>query len=305
MPPQAPAASESSRSQASTPAQALRVPVDAAQDLRGANLERVSLDYLFERITGDNPYQRDLAHGPWSALNVRQPGDAEQQMRRVFELPAARSFTASAWVQPFSQTSDAALDRLAGYRGPVVATSSSRFDGEPQWRASRAFDGNPGTRLDRGLAARAGVAAVVRRPRDVDPHAEAGAGRDPGAPADAGRARLARRLERPAGGRRRAVTSRCRNAVHAPPVPPRGAVGGHACRRHAGAAASGRDRRDRRRERSHAGIGAPPTSFAARMRQRGVQRSAAGGCAAGRAAPAPRSRPERRCPQRAVMRRSL
>ena len=125
--------------------QALRLPVDAAQDLRGANLERVSLDYLFERITGDNPYQRDLAHGPWSALNVRQPGDAEQQMRRVFELPAPRSFRASAWVQPFSQTSDAALDRLAGYRGPVVATSSSRFDGEPRWRASRAFDGNPQT----------------------------------------------------------------------------------------------------------------------------------------------------------------
>jgi arabinofuranan 3-O-arabinosyltransferase len=125
--------------------QALRLPVDATRDLRGANLERVSLDYLFERITGDDPYQRDLAHGPWSALNVRQPGDAEQQMRRVFELPAARSFTASAWVQPFSQTSDAALDRLAGYRGPVVATSSSRFDGEPQWRASRAFDGNPAT----------------------------------------------------------------------------------------------------------------------------------------------------------------
>ncbi|MGO9819022.1 MAG: alpha-(1-_3)-arabinofuranosyltransferase family protein [Solirubrobacteraceae bacterium] len=125
--------------------QALRLPVDAATDLRGANLDGVSLAYLFQRITGDDPYQRDLAHGPWSALNVRQPGDAEQQMRRVFELPAARSFTASGWVEPFSQTSDAALDRLAGYRGPVVATSSSRFDGEPQWRASRAFDGNPAT----------------------------------------------------------------------------------------------------------------------------------------------------------------
>jgi arabinofuranan 3-O-arabinosyltransferase len=125
--------------------QALRLPVDAARDLRGADLERVSLAYLFQRTTGDDPYRRDLAHGPWSALNVRQPGDAEQQIRRVFELPAARGFTASAWVEPFSQTSDAALDRLAGYRGPVIATSSSRFDGEPQWRASRALDRNAAT----------------------------------------------------------------------------------------------------------------------------------------------------------------
>lgn len=125
--------------------QALRLPVDASRDLRGADLRRVSLDYLFQRVTGDDPYQRDLAHGPWSALDVRQPGDAEQQLRRVFEVPAARSFTASAWVRPFSHTSDAALDRLAGYRGPVVATSSSRFDGEPGWRASRALDGNPAT----------------------------------------------------------------------------------------------------------------------------------------------------------------
>jgi hypothetical protein len=123
--------------------QALRLPVDAARDLRGADLERVSLDYLFQRITGDDPYRRDPAHGPWSALNVRQPGDAERQMHRLFELPAARSFTGSAWVQPFDQTSDAVLDRLAGYRGPVIATSSSRFDGEPRWRASRAFDGDP------------------------------------------------------------------------------------------------------------------------------------------------------------------
>ena len=123
--------------------QALRLPVDAGRDLAGADLDRVSLAYLFQRLTGDDPYQRDLAHGPWSAFDVRQPGDAEQLMRREFELPAARSFRASAWVRPFSQTSDTALDRLAGYRGPVVATSSSRFDGEPQWRASRALDGNP------------------------------------------------------------------------------------------------------------------------------------------------------------------
>jgi arabinofuranan 3-O-arabinosyltransferase len=96
-------------------------------------------------VTGDDPFQRDLAHGAWSARDVHTPGDAEQTMRRIFELPAARSFSATAWVEPFSQTPDNVLDRLAGYRGPVVATSSSRFDGEPQYRASKALDGDPST----------------------------------------------------------------------------------------------------------------------------------------------------------------
>ena len=44
-----------------------------------------------------------------------------------------------------AQTPDDTLDRLAGYRGPVRATSSSRVDGEPRWRASMALDGDPGT----------------------------------------------------------------------------------------------------------------------------------------------------------------
>lgn len=114
----------------------LRLPPDAASALAGRNLNRVGLTYLFERITGDDPYRRDLAYGP---------GDAEQTMRRMFELPADRSFTASAWVNVFTQTPDDVLDRLAGYRGPVQAMSSSRFDGQPEWRASRALDGNPHT----------------------------------------------------------------------------------------------------------------------------------------------------------------
>lgn len=123
----------------------LRLPIDAAQALRGRNPDRITLSYLFGRTTGDDPYRRDLAHGPWSALNVHDAGDAEQTMSREFELPAARSFTASAWVNVFAQAPDDALDRLVGYRGSVQATSSSRFDGQPEWRASSALDGDPRT----------------------------------------------------------------------------------------------------------------------------------------------------------------
>ena len=127
------------------PSQALRLPLDAATALRGHNLARVSLTYLFQRTTGDDPFSRNVSHGPWSALDVADAGDAEQTMNRAFAVPARRRFTATAWVAPFAAAPDPELDRLAGYRGPVVATSSSRFDGEPRFRASQALDGAPGT----------------------------------------------------------------------------------------------------------------------------------------------------------------
>jgi hypothetical protein len=125
-----------------TASAALRLPVDATRGVRGADLRSVGLSYLFERVTGDDPYHRDTTDGP---RNVQRPGDAEQTMQRVFQVPAPRRFAATAWVQPFAQTPDDTLDRLAGYRGPVRATSSSRAAGEPRWRASMALDGDPRT----------------------------------------------------------------------------------------------------------------------------------------------------------------
>ncbi len=123
----------------------LRVPLDAAQALRRSDLAAVTLTYLFERTTGDDPFDRDPASGAGSARNVHEAGDAEQYMSRLFELPARRTLAASAWVNVFAQTPDDTLDRLVGYRGPVTAISSGRFDGAPEWRASHALDGNPGT----------------------------------------------------------------------------------------------------------------------------------------------------------------
>ena len=123
----------------------LRLPVDAANAVRGTALDRVTLTYLFQRTTGDDPFQRGLAHAPFSAREVHDPGDAELTMARQFELPASRSFSSTAWVTVAAQAGDDTLDRLAGYRGPVDATSSGRLDGKPRWRASQAFDGDPRT----------------------------------------------------------------------------------------------------------------------------------------------------------------
>lgn len=125
--------------------QALRLPVDATRALVGANLDPVGLTYLFERTTGDDPFTRNVQHGPWSALHVADAGDAEPTMSREFAVPVRRRFTATAWVSSFATDADSVLDRLAGYRGPVQATSSDRFNGEPQWRASQALDGDPST----------------------------------------------------------------------------------------------------------------------------------------------------------------
>ncbi len=93
--------------------------------------------YLFERTTGDDPFHPDP-----SATGV---GDAETTIRRQFEVPATRTFSATTWVSASADSSDAALDRLAGYRGPVRATSSSRFGATPGVRASAALDGDPAT----------------------------------------------------------------------------------------------------------------------------------------------------------------
>jgi len=120
----------------------LRVPRVTGRALAGRDLRRSSLTYLFARTTGDDPHRRQIVHGPWSALEVRDRGDAEREMHRAFDLPAARRFRADAWVTLAATAADSELDALAGYRGPVRAESSSRFQARPGWRASRALDDN-------------------------------------------------------------------------------------------------------------------------------------------------------------------
>ena len=117
----------------------LRSPAVVARDLAGTDLSHDSLSYLFERATGDDPFQRN-PYGTNTLLD--QPsdrGDAEQQIQRIIFAPAARTYTPSAWVQAAVSTPDSALDRLAGYRGADRFDSSSRFDDLPGYRASRAF----------------------------------------------------------------------------------------------------------------------------------------------------------------------
>ncbi len=76
--------------------EALRPPVIAERALAGQT--DGALMYVFQRTTGDDPFRRDPWHGPSSAGRVRDRGDAESGLERVFSPPAARRWTIDGWV---------------------------------------------------------------------------------------------------------------------------------------------------------------------------------------------------------------
>ncbi len=133
----------------------LRPPRLAERALRGADLRRSALTYLFSRTTGDDPYRRSRRPDPargyvpitrnLDAALVSDPGDGETAIERTIDPPATRSYDLAAWVSVAPGASDAALDRLAGYRGPVRVTSSARWQSRPRYRGSAAFDGRAGS----------------------------------------------------------------------------------------------------------------------------------------------------------------
>ena len=67
----------------------LRPPVLAEQALRGADLGRTPLEYLFDRFTADRPGQRGPLAGPAQAGLARDARDPEPQLARTIEPPAA------------------------------------------------------------------------------------------------------------------------------------------------------------------------------------------------------------------------
>jgi hypothetical protein len=118
----------------------LRTPVLTAKALAGRNLSRVGLTYLFERTTGDQPFQRDRYTASPMLDQLEDRGDAERVIKRLVFAPAARSYAVDAWVHPAVTTPDSTLDRLAGAQRGARFESSSRFHNQPRYRASRAFD---------------------------------------------------------------------------------------------------------------------------------------------------------------------
>jgi hypothetical protein len=133
----------------------LRPPVLAERALAGANLQRTPLSYVFERTTGDDPFQRSPVPPPppgsgnsteAEAALVRRAQDAETGIDRLITPPRDGAWRAGGWATIAPAAPDPALDRLAGASLHGASFSSSaRFDGTPGHRASSAFDGDPQT----------------------------------------------------------------------------------------------------------------------------------------------------------------
>jgi arabinofuranan 3-O-arabinosyltransferase len=125
--------------------QFLRSPILAGRALAGRDLRRVGLTYLFERTTGDGPFQRDRYTADPSTARVADRGDAERYIDRAIFAPDARSYSVDAWVNPALTAPDSAFDRLVGLPGGTAFESSSRFHDILRYRSSSAFDGRAGT----------------------------------------------------------------------------------------------------------------------------------------------------------------
>ena len=78
-------------------------------------------------------------------IPVPPRSDPELDLVRKFALPTSRSFGVGGDVRLSPYLPDDRTDRLLGYDGPVVATSSEHLSGAPQDRASAALDQDPAT----------------------------------------------------------------------------------------------------------------------------------------------------------------
>lgn len=125
--------------------EALRLPTRLASLVEGRDLSRSDLDVVVERLTADFPRRSGRPVGAQFALDPLDMSDAENDLRRVVKLPAARRFRPSGWGSIAPAASDSSLDRLAGVPGANSYESSARFEGVPINRASSAFDDDPRT----------------------------------------------------------------------------------------------------------------------------------------------------------------
>jgi hypothetical protein len=131
----------------------LRPPTLAERALRGADLSRTPLTYVFERTTADLPFRRGPVppsapvgnRAESEAALARAAQDPEADIRRAFNPPAARRWSADGWATVAPAAPDPTLDAMAGTSAGGRFASSSRFEGRPGFRASRAFDGSAGT----------------------------------------------------------------------------------------------------------------------------------------------------------------
>ncbi len=118
----------------------LRDDAPGSHDVRVSEIVKMPSDLL--STVGRASEQHPLAFlmNRERVIPVPPRSDPELSMTRELALPTARAFGVAGDVRLSPFLPDPQIDRLLGYTGPVVASSSEHLSGAPQDRASAALD---------------------------------------------------------------------------------------------------------------------------------------------------------------------
>lgn len=148
----------------------LRPPITATGALDEASARHADITYLLARNTADRPAIQNRYAGERGASLLRDAQDPEGRLSRVLDPPVRRPVAATAFASVAPDTPDDAIDALYAGRLEVEpgATSSSRFAGQPRFRASGAFDRGRRSWIGQWIAGRpAWIAWRTREPARV------------------------------------------------------------------------------------------------------------------------------------------
>lgn len=114
----------------------VRVPVDLLGRL-GEDAADLPLDLVLTRLRSDADR--------WDRA------DDEARLDRTFDVVGDRSFTLTGTARIADEADDLQVDALLGTEGALEVASSSRLQGDPSARGSRALDGDPATSWTSGF----------------------------------------------------------------------------------------------------------------------------------------------------------
>lgn len=145
----------------------LRDDASGARDVRVSEIVKMPTDLL--STVGTASEQRPLVFlmNRERVIPVPPRSDPEESMARAFSVPTARSFGLAGEVRLSPFLPDAETDRLLGYEGPVIASSSAHLSGAAQDRASAALDQDPATAWVTPFSEVAGQFVNVQLPEPV------------------------------------------------------------------------------------------------------------------------------------------
>jgi len=111
-----------------------------ARNVRVSEIVKMPADLLSTVGAASESHPLVLLMNRERVIPVPPRNDPEESMVRSFALPTARAFGIAGETRLSPFLPDDQIDRLLGYAGPVIATSSAHLSGAAQARASAALD---------------------------------------------------------------------------------------------------------------------------------------------------------------------